>query len=76
MQEKMTHKEKVKKDIEMTFDFVRYLIDHPEELAKIPNGSEIYFHDKTSDIPVGNKVKRKGVRVDVKRNFEIKKKVA
>jgi hypothetical protein len=72
----MTYKEKVKKDIEVFFDFVRYLIDHPDEIAKIPDGSEIYFHDKTSDVPDGNKVKRKSVRVDVKRNFEIKKKVA
>ena len=70
----MTKKQKAKKDIEMAFDFARYLIDHPDEIAKIPNGSEIAFRDK-SDAPV-NQSRGKGLRVDVKRDFEIKKKVA
>jgi hypothetical protein len=73
---KVTHKEKVTKDIEMAFDFARYLIDHPEELAKIPNGSEIAFNEKPGLMSTKQKTNAKKVRVDVKRDFEIKKKVA
>lgn len=30
----------------MTFDFVRYLVDHPEMVDNIPNGAVIEFVDK------------------------------
>jgi hypothetical protein len=45
----MSKKEKTKKDIQMAFDFARYLIDHPDELTKIPDGSEIFFNEKSED---------------------------
>jgi hypothetical protein len=72
----MSKKEKAKKDIEIAFDFARYLIEHPEELAKIPDGSEISFLEKSADVPSKKKASAKELRVDVKRDFEIKKKVA
>jgi hypothetical protein len=71
---------KAKRDIAMAFDFVRYLIDHPEELAKIPNGSEVCFHDVSNEAEATSSKKYsetgKSVQVNVKRDFEIKKKVA
>ncbi len=45
----MTKKEYVERNIGMTFDFVRYLIDHPESIESLPNGAELDFIDK--DIP-------------------------
>lgn len=71
----MSKKEKTKKDIEMAFDFARYLIDHPEMIDKIPNGSEISFNESSK--PKKDKPKtRKPLRVDVKHAFEIKNKAA
>jgi hypothetical protein len=67
----MTRKEKVTKDIEMAFDFARYLIEHPEELDKIPDGSEIAFNDK-SEVQKKSAA-RKSVCVDVRHAFAIKK---
>lgn len=72
----MSKKEKAKKGIGMAFDFARFLIDHPEEIAKIPDGGEISFHEKSGEPSLKRKVKGKEVHVDVKRNFEIKKKGA
>lgn len=42
----MTKKEIIEKNIGMTFDFVRYLVDHPEMVDTIPNGAVIEFVDK------------------------------
>ena len=39
----MTKKEFVDRNIGLTFDFIRGLVDHPEALEKIPNGSELDF---------------------------------
>jgi hypothetical protein len=72
----MSKKEKAKKDIEVAFEFARHLIDHPEDIAKIPDGSEIVFYEK-SDLPQTKKAANgKKLRVDIKRGFEIKRKVA
>ena len=68
----MNNTEKAKKDIEMAFDFARYLIDHPEELDNIPDGSEIAFNEKAE---VQEKViSRTSVCVDVRNAFAINKK--
>jgi hypothetical protein len=72
----MSKKEKAKKDIEMAFDFARYLIDHPEELDKIPDGSEIAFNEKGKLVKPPKAATKKQLRVDVKHAFEIKKKAA
>ena len=71
----MSNKQKVKKDLEMAFDFARHLIDHPEDLDKIPDGSEIAFNEKSEGIKTQS-AKRKRLRVDVKNAFEIKSKAA
>jgi hypothetical protein len=55
----MTKKEYVERNIGLTFDFLRHLIDHPEMIDTIPDGAELDFIDK--DMPV----KDKG---DIKRN--------
>jgi hypothetical protein len=43
----MTNEEKVTLDIERTGEFLRYLIDNPLEMEKIPDGSNIRFIDNT-----------------------------
>jgi len=43
----MTNEEKVTSDIERAGEFLRYLIDNPSEMEKIPNGSHIRFIDGT-----------------------------
>ncbi len=45
----MTKKEYVERNIGMTFDFVKYLIDHPDKIESLPNGAELDFIDK--DMP-------------------------
>jgi hypothetical protein len=40
----------VKKNISLVFDFLRYLIDHPELMGKLPDGCELEFLDK--DFPL------------------------
>lgn len=55
----MTKKEYVERNIGLTFDFLRHLIDHPEIIETIPGGAELDFIDK--DMPVKDKV-------DIKRN--------
>lgn len=57
----MTKKEYVERNIGMTFDFIRHLIDHPEIIDTIPNGAELDFIDK--DIPFKIKRHDKGKKV-------------
>jgi hypothetical protein len=57
----MTKREYVERNIGMTFDFVRHLIDHPEALESLPNGVELDFIDK--DMPVKLKKHQKGKRI-------------
>jgi hypothetical protein len=72
----MSKKEKAKKDIEMAFDFARYLMDNPDELDKIPDGSEIAFNEKGKLAQPTKPTSKKQLRVDVKHVFDIKKKAA
>ena len=39
----MTEKEIVERDFSLTFDFLRYAVDHPEILDEIPDGAELEF---------------------------------
>ncbi len=39
----MSEKHHVERDIALTFDFLRYAIDHPEMIDEIPDGAEIEF---------------------------------
>lgn len=57
----MTKKEHTERNIGMTFDFIRYLIDHPEAIETIPDGSELDFIDK--DMPFRVKRGDKGKKV-------------
>ncbi len=57
----MTKKEFVERNIGMTFDFIKQLIEHPEGIESIPNGAELDFIDK--DIPLKLKEQAKGGRV-------------
>ncbi|GBD99538.1 hypothetical protein BMS3Abin07_01575 [bacterium BMS3Abin07] len=57
----MTKKEYVERNIGLTFDFVRHLIEHPEIIEAIPDGAELDFIDK--DMPIKGKkyVKKKKI---------------
>jgi hypothetical protein len=57
----MTRKEYVERNIGMTFDFVRHLVDCPEQIESIPNGALLDFIDK--DIPFKLKKQTKGKKV-------------
>ncbi|UJS20363.1 MAG: hypothetical protein L3J18_15940 [Candidatus Brocadia sp.] len=46
----MTKKEYAERNIGMTFDFIRQIIDHPEIIDTIPDNAELDFMDK--DMPV------------------------
>jgi hypothetical protein len=50
----MTKEEIISKNINLTFDFVDYLIENPSEMEKIPNGCTIMFGDKPSNSNVLN----------------------
>lgn len=57
----MTKKEYMERNIGITFDFIRHLIDHPEIIDTIPNGAELAFIDK--NIPFKIKRQDKGKKV-------------
>jgi hypothetical protein len=44
-------KEKIQRDIHLTFEFTRYLVDHPELLDRIPDGAQIEFVEEGCPIP-------------------------
>lgn len=67
----MTKKELVHKNIGITFDFLRYIVDHPEMLDSIPNGAELSFIEKDMPISLENiKKDRKVMRYKVRHVFE------
>lgn len=39
----MTHKETIERNIDLTFDFVNYLIENKEEMNKLPDNFELVF---------------------------------
>ena len=57
----MTKREYVERNIGMTFDFIRHLIDNPEAVESMPNGAMLDFIDK--DLPFRPKKQVKGKKV-------------
>ncbi len=41
----MTKKEYVERNISLTFDFLRYVVDHPDIIDTITDGAELDFID-------------------------------
>ena len=67
----MTKKEHTERNIGMTFDFIRHLIDHPKAIETIPDGSELDFIDKDMPFRVKRVAKVKKVaRYRVEHVFE------
>jgi len=67
----MTKKEYMQRNIGVTFDFVKHLVDHPELLDTIPDGAELDFIDK--DIPIKTKKpvsSKKVTRYKIQHTFE------
>lgn len=67
----MTKKEYAERNIGMTFDFIRQIIEHPAIIDTIPDNAELDFIDK--DMPVKAKErggKRNIARYKVERVFE------
>ena len=68
----MTKKEYIERNIGMTFDFIKYLIDHPEAIELIPDGAELDFIDK--DMPFlikeGTEEAKPVIRYKVEHVFE------
>lgn len=54
----MTKKEIIERNIGMTFDFMRFLVEHPEKVKDIPDHAELQFIDK--DFPVKEEEKIPG----------------
>jgi hypothetical protein len=67
----MNNKEHIKKDLVVAFDFVGQIIENPELLNEIPDGTEIKFLDDVK--PKTEKPKKSSSKkyVKVKRQFEI-----
>lgn len=57
----MTRKEYAERNIGMTFDFIKYLIDHPDVIDRIPDGAELDFIDKDMPFKVKQQLKTKNV---------------
>jgi hypothetical protein len=68
----MTNREQIQRDIAIAFDFVEQIIDNPDILEKIPEGTAITFLDDENVKP--EKSINKGTLkkyVKVKRHFEV-----
>jgi hypothetical protein len=68
----MTNKEQIRKDIVIAFDFAEQILDNPNLLDKIPEGTSIVFLDeenKNIEKPANELLKNKYVKV--KRHFEV-----
>ena len=68
----MTNKEQIQKDIAIAFDFVEQIIDNPDMLDKIPDGTAITFLDSENIKPekrISKDTAKKYVKV--KRHFEV-----
>lgn len=67
----MTRKKLINKNIGITFDFLRYVVDHSEMLDSIPNGAELSFIDNDMPIPFEEtKKSRRVMRYKVEHIFE------
>ncbi|MBI3584381.1 MAG: hypothetical protein HY096_10600 [Nitrospinae bacterium] len=57
----MTKREYVERNIGMTFDFIRQLIDCPEMIESIPDNTELYFIDKDMPLKTKERIRRQRV---------------
>jgi len=68
----MTNKEQIQRDIAIAFDFVEQIIDNPDILDKIPDGTAITFLDDENVKPEKSMTKNTSKKyVKVKRHFEV-----
>ncbi len=67
----MTNKETVNRNLGLSFDFIRQIVNNPKIMDKIDNNSTIEFLQK--DYPEREKTKRiiADQFIKVKRNFEM-----
>ena len=66
----MTNKEKINRNIGLTFDFVKFLINNPAKVKDLQNSFELEFIEKDFVVNTNLKGKKKKL-VKVKNNFEL-----
>lgn len=66
----MTNKEKINRNIGLTFDFAKYLIDNLEKVKGLPSSFELEFIERDFLVTPVLKGKKKKL-VKVKNNFEL-----
>lgn len=66
----MKKREFVERNIGITFDFIRHLVDHPELIDKIPNGAELDFIDKNIPFKLKERKRKRIVLYKVLNTFE------
>lgn len=66
----MTSKEKINRNIGLTFDFVRHLIKNPKQAENLPNEFELEFIEKDFNVSADLNGKKKKL-VKVKNSFEV-----
>lgn len=67
----MTKKEYIERNIGMTFDFIKQLIDHPEAIEPIRDGAELDFIDKDMPVRIKEETEEESVvRYKVEHVFE------
>lgn len=69
----MTNKEKIQRDIELTFDFVRQIIDNPTLADQLPDKCEIDFIYKDFSSLTDKELREKQL-IKVNHTFDIIKK--
>ena len=68
----MTNKEKVKRNLGLTFDFVHQLIEQPELLDKLPEKFTLEFEEKDFSKVIKKERRSKKMKsVRVKNRFDI-----
>lgn len=70
----MDEKYHMERDIALTFDFLRYLVDHPEMTNEIPDGAELEFIGSdiiTTEPAEGHNHGKKRTIISTKRVFEL-----
>lgn len=64
----MTNKEQIQRDLAVAFDFIGQVLDNPELLDKIPEGSAITFLNE-----VNSKVEQKTRKIPMKKYVKVKR---
>ena len=67
----MRKDEIVRRNISLVFDFLRYLVDHPELLDKVSDGCELEFIDKDFPLPELKVHEGKKVFLKVNHTFDL-----